>query len=70
MCLGEDCSIEVDSISWISVDTESTPVGRASMGADVLDDHLYVYGGETLLNRYIRHDNYSVGFYRLDIFLP
>lgn len=62
--LGDDCSADIDIRAWFSIDTESRPAGRASTGADILGDNLYVYGGETLLNRYTIHSNYSVGFYR------
>ena len=62
--VGEDCSIPVDVVSWLTVTTQSAPIGRASLGADVIDDFLYVYEGETLLNRFIIHSNHSDSFYR------
>ncbi|XP_067935184.1 attractin-like [Watersipora subatra] len=64
---GEDCSVLLTSISWLDLDIDSAPVGRASMGADIFQDSLYVYGGETLHNRYIIHSNHSLGFYRYDL---
>ena len=61
---GDDCSVSSRIVTWHSLDTSSAPIGRASAGAEVVGDHLYVYGGETLVNRYTMHSNYTVAFYR------
>lgn len=65
LIVGQDCSIPLNKTSWITVPTDADlPMGRASFAADVLDDFLYVHGGETLRQRHLPNFANQSQFYR------
>ena len=57
--LGDDCSVSATDATWLTVHAFNPPAGRASTAAALVDDSLYVFGGETLRNRFTIHHNTS-----------